>query len=154
MYTIRMCDVSNIFNFSSSARVCYMCYNLVVHAVYITCRMSKFHSLQHFEEDLKVYDLNMLVKEVDKIDDLEPSVKQELAALEKRWKKLLRWSEERGLRLSKIVSIWSKFRQEEIAILNWIDEKGEQLKVSDAVNLADEQAVKEQSDILKVHAVQ
>ena len=103
---------------------------------------------------MKVYDLNMLVKEVDKIDDLEPSVKQELAALEKRWKKLLRWSEERGLRLSKIVSIWSKFRQEEIAILNWIDEKGEQLKVSDAVNLADEQAVKEQSDILKVHAVQ
>ena len=96
----------------------------------------------------------MLVKEVDKIDDLEPSVKQELAALEKRWKKLLRWSEERGLRLSKIVSIWSKFRQEEIAILNWIDEKGEQLKVSDAVNLADEEAVKEQLDILKVHAVQ
>ena len=103
---------------------------------------------------MKVYDLNMLVKEVDKIDDLEPSVKQELAALEKRWKKLLRWSEERGLRLSKIVSIWSKFRQEEIAILNWIDEKGEQLKVSDAVNLADEEAVKEQLDILKVHAVQ
>ena len=92
----------------------------------------------------------MLVKEVDKIDELEPSVKEELVALEKRWKKLLRWSEERGLRLSKIVSLWSKYRQEEIAILNWIDEKGEQLKVADEVNLADEEAVKEQLEIFKV----
>ena len=92
----------------------------------------------------------MLVKEVDKIDDLEPSVKQELAALEKRWRKLLKWSEERGLRLSRIVSIWSKFRQEEIAILNWIDEKNEQLKVSDAVNMANAEAVKEQLDVWKV----
>jgi hypothetical protein len=106
--------------------------------------------LQHFEEDLKVYDLNMLVKEVEKIDELEAVVKEELAALEKRWKKLLRWSEERGLRLSKIVSLWSKFRLEEIAILNWIDEKGEQLKVADDVNLADEENVTEQLDVLKV----
>ena len=92
----------------------------------------------------------MLVKEVDKIDELEPSVKEELVALEKRWKKLLRWSEERGLRLSKIVSLWSKYRQEEIAILNWIDEKGEQLKVADEVNLADEEAINEQLEIFKV----
>jgi hypothetical protein len=107
--------------------------------------------LQHFEEDLKVYDLNMLVKEVEKIDELEAVVKEELAALEKRWKKLLRWSEERGLRLTKIVSLWSKFRLEEIAILNWIDEKGEQLKVADdVVNLADEANVTEQLDVLKV----
>ena len=106
--------------------------------------------MQHFEEDLKVYDLNMLVKEVEKIDELEAVVKEELAALEKRWKKLLRWSEERGLRLSKIVSLWSKFRLEEIAILNWIDEKGEQLKVADDVNLADEENVTEQLDALKV----
>jgi hypothetical protein len=106
--------------------------------------------LQHFEEDLKVYDLNMLVKEVEKIDELETVVKEELAALEKRWKKLLRWSEERGLRLTKIVSLWSKFRLEEIAILNWIDEKGEQLKVADDVNLADEANVTEQLDVLKV----
>jgi hypothetical protein len=106
--------------------------------------------LQHFEEDLKVYDLNMLVKEVEKIDGLEAVVKEELAALEKRWKKLLRWSEERGLRLSKIVSLWSKFRLEEIAILNWIDEKGEQLKVADDVNLADQENVTEQLDVLKV----
>ena len=106
--------------------------------------------MQHFEEDLKVYDLNMLVREVDKIDDLEVCVKQELAALEKRWKKLLKWSDERALRLSKILSIWSKFRQEEIAILNWIDEKNEQLKVSDAVNMADEDAVSTQLDVLKV----
>jgi hypothetical protein len=106
--------------------------------------------LQHFEEDLKVYDLNMLVKEVEKIDELEAVVKEELAALEKRWKKLLRWSEERGLRLSKIVSLWSKFRLEEIAILNWIDEKGEQLKVADDVNLADQENVTEQLDVLKV----
>jgi hypothetical protein len=106
--------------------------------------------LQHFEEDLKVYDLNMLVKEVEKIDELEAVVKEELAALEKRWKKLLRWSEDRGLRLSKIVSLWSKFRLEEIAILNWIDEKGEQLKVADDVNLADQENVTEQLDVLKV----
>ena len=106
--------------------------------------------MQHFEEDLKVYDLNMLVKEVEKIDELEAVVKEELAALEKRWKKLLRWSEERGLRLTKIVSLWSKFRLEEIAILNWIDEKGEQLKVADDVNLADEANVTEQLDVLKV----
>lgn len=92
----------------------------------------------------------MLVKEVDKIDELEPPVKDELAALEKRWKKLLKWSEERSLRLSKIVSLWSKFREEEIAILNWIDAKDEQLKVADDVNLADEEAVKEQLDIFKV----
>lgn len=92
----------------------------------------------------------MLIKEVDKIDELEPTLKQELAALEKRWKKLLNWSEERGLRLSKIVSLWSKYRQEEIAILNWIDEKGEQLKVADEVNLANEEAVKNQLEIFKV----
>ena len=92
----------------------------------------------------------MLIKEVDKIDELEPTVKQELAALEKRWKKLLNWSEEKGLRLSKIVSLWSKYRQEEIAILNWIDEKGEQLKVADEVNLANEEAVKNQLEIFKV----
>lgn len=92
----------------------------------------------------------MLVKEVDKIDELEPPVKDELAALEKRWKKLLKWSEERSLRLSKIVSLWSKFREEEIAILNWIDAKDEQLKVADDVNLADEEAVKQQLDIFKV----
>ena len=92
----------------------------------------------------------MLVKEVEKIDELEAVVKEELAALEKRWKKLLRWSEERGLRLTKIVSLWSKFRLEEIAILNWIDEKGEQLKVADDVNLADEANVTEQLDVLKV----
>lgn len=92
----------------------------------------------------------MLVKEVDKIDELEPSVKDELAALEKRWKKLLKWSEVRSLRLSKIVSRWSKFRDEENAILNWIDAKDEQLKEADDVNLADEEAVKEQLDILKV----
>lgn len=92
----------------------------------------------------------MLVKEVDKIDELEPPVKDELAALEKRWKKLLKWSEERSLRLSKIVSLWSKFREEEIAILNWIDAKDKQLKVADDVNLADEEAVKEQLDIFKV----
>ena len=92
----------------------------------------------------------MLVREVDKIDDLEVCVKQELAVLEKRWKKLLKWSDERALRLSKILSIWSKFRQEEIAILNWIDEKNEQLKVSDAVNMADEDAVSAQLDVLKV----
>ncbi|XP_028414728.1 nuclear anchorage protein 1-like isoform X2 [Dendronephthya gigantea] len=103
----------------------------------------------HFEEDLKVYDLNMLLKEVGKIDELEPSVKQELAALEKRWKKLLRWSEERSLRLSKIVSLWSKFREEEILVLNWIDEKGEELKVADQVNLADEEALQEQLHIFK-----
>ena len=92
----------------------------------------------------------MLIKEVDKIDELEPTVKQELAALEKRWKKLLNWSEEKGLRLSKIVSLWSKYRREEIAILNWIDEKGEQLKVADEVNLANEEAVKNQLEIFKV----
>ena len=121
-----------------------MCYNFYLILNYVKI------SLQHFEEDLKVYDLNMLVKEVDKIDELEPEVKQELTELEKRWKKLLRWSEERSLRLTKIVALWSKFRNEEIAVLNWIDEKGEQLKVADQVNMADEKALKEQFEIFKV----
>lgn len=94
----------------------------------------------------------MLVKEVDDFDEVEveASVKRELASLEKRWKKLINWSEDRSLRLSNIVSLWSKFRQEEITVLNWIDKKGEQLKTSDEVNLADVEAVKEQLNVMQV----
>lgn len=94
----------------------------------------------------------MLVKEVDDFDEVEveASVKRELASLEKRWKKLINWSEDRSLRLSNIVSLWSKFRQEEITVLNWIDKKGEQLKTSDEINLADVEAVKEQLNVMQV----
>lgn len=106
---------------------------------------------QHFEEDLKVYDLTPLLEEVDKIEEIENSVKQELAALEKRWRKLLKWSGDRRVRLLKIVSLWSKFRDEEIAILAWCDEKDAKLKeLKDKVNLADEKNVSKELETHKV----
>ena len=97
-----------------------------------------------------MYDISLLVKEVGNIEELENSVKVELTVLEKRWKLVVKWSDERNKKLSNIVSLWTRLKQEQADIRNWIDEKSEQLQVADAINLADEDAVSEQLNIIKV----
>ena len=96
----------------------------------------------------------MLLDEVDKIEELEDSVRQEMWDLGKQWKKLLKWSEERKLRLFKIVSLWVKFREEKVAIVTWSEEKNSKLKeLEGEVKLTNQDEIARQLEILKVKGV-
>ena len=96
----------------------------------------------------------MLLDEVDKIEELENSVRLEMWDLEKRWKKLLKWSEERKLKLFKIVSMWVKFRDEKVAVVTWSEEKNAKLKeLEGEVKLTNQDEIARQLEILKVKDV-
>ena len=93
----------------------------------------------------------MLITEADKIDGIEPEVKDELKELNKQWDTLNEATEQKTSNYDNIMDKWQEFRQQQLTILNWVDDKDRQISVyKDQVNFADEDEVKEQIDLLKV----
>ena len=107
--------------------------------------------LQSYRKDLDDNNIDLLITESDKIDGIEPEVKDELKDLDERWKALDDSSKEKATNYDNILDKWQDFREQQLTILNWVDEKDRQIAVyKDQVNLADADEVKEQIDLLKV----
>jgi hypothetical protein len=61
------------------------------------------------------------------------------------------WADQRKIFLQITLEKWKAFRQEEVALVAWIDGKDSALQELDTpVNLADENAVQERLETLKV----
>ena len=93
-----------------------------------------------------------MLEQIRDKNEVDPEVPlSELLSLEKRWEVLHAWTEQRKIFLQVTLDKWKTFRQEEIVLVAWIDGKDSTLQELDTpVNLADENAVQERLETLKV----
>ena len=91
----------------------------------------------------------MLIEEADKIDGLEPELKDELKVLNERWDKIHDGTKDKTDFYDDLMTKWETFREQQLTLLNWIDEKDSET-TGDQVNLADEDEVAEHIKKLNV----
>lgn len=71
--------------------------------------------------------------------------------MSRRWNTLHDTSEEKSATYEQIMASWQQFREEELTVLNWVDEKDRQVAENkNQVNFADEDEVAQQIQLLKV----
>jgi hypothetical protein len=101
---------------------------------------------------LKKNNVRSVLGQIRDTDEVDPEVPlSELLSLEKRWEVLQTWADQRKIFLQITLEKWKAFRQEEVALVAWIDGKDSALQELDTpVNLADENAVQERLQTLKV----
>lgn len=85
-------------------------------------------------------------------EDIDPEVPlSELQGLEQRWEVLNSGAEQRKIFLQATLVKWKAIREEELTLVDWIDKKDAELQELDTpVNLADEKAVQERLEMVKV----
>ena len=107
--------------------------------------------IQDFIKELDDNNIEVLIEEADKIDGIEPEVKDELKDLNERWDKIHDATEDKTDFYDDLMTKWTAFREQQLTLLNWIDEKDtEAAGGKDQVNLADEDEVAEHIQKLKV----
>ena len=101
---------------------------------------------------MKKNNVRSVLGQIRDTDEVDPEVPlSELLSLEKRWEVLQTWADQRKIFLQITLEKWKAFRQEEVALVAWIDGKDSALQELDTpVNLADENAVQERLQTLKV----
>jgi hypothetical protein len=101
---------------------------------------------------LKKNNVRSVLDQIRDTNEVDPEVPlSELLSLEKRWEVLQTWADQRKIFLQITLEKWKAFRQEEVALVAWIDGKDSALQELDTpVNLADENAVQERLQTLKV----
>ena len=101
---------------------------------------------------MKKNNVRSVLGQIRDTDEVDPEVPlSELLSLEKRWEVLQTWADQRKIFLQITLEKWKAFRQEEVALVAWIDGKDSALQELDTpVNLADENAVQERLETLKV----
>ena len=101
---------------------------------------------------MKKNSIRSVLEQIRDTNEVDPEVPiSELKILEKRWEILNIWCGERKVFLEATLQKWKAFRQEELALVDWIDKKDDELKELDnPVNLADEKAVQERLQTLRV----
>ena len=112
-----------------------------------------FHyNIQEFENDLKKNNIRSVLEQIRDTSELDPEVPlSDLQSLEKRWEVLNAWAGKRKIFLQATLDKWRAFRQEELALVEWIDAKDARLQELDTpINLTDENAVQERVQTLRV----
>ena len=101
---------------------------------------------------MKKNNVRSVLDQIRDTNEVDPEVPlSELLSLEKRWEVLQTWADQRKIFLQITLEKWKAFRQEEVALVAWIDGKDSALQELDTpVNLADENAVQERLQTLKV----
>lgn len=110
-----------------------------------------FCVVQEFVKELDDNNIQVLIEEADKIDGIEPELKDELKDLDERWDKIDDDTKDRTESYEDLMSKWGAFREQQLTLLNWIDEKdAEATGVKEQVNLADEDEIADYVKKLKV----
>ena len=92
-----------------------------------------------------------MLSAADQIEEVDPDVKDELEDLNQRWNILHDASESKSSTYENIMISWQEFREHELNLLNWVDEKGRQISENKSqVNYADADEVIQQIQQLKV----
>ena len=101
---------------------------------------------------MKKNNIRSVLDQIRDTNEVDPEVPlSELLSLEKRWEVLHTWAGQRKIFLQVTLDKWKVFRQEELALVDWIDKKDMELQELDTpVNLADENAVQERLETLRV----
>ena len=107
--------------------------------------------MQDFAKELDDNNIQVLIEEADKIDGIEPELKDELNGLDDRWDKIHDATKDKNVFYDDLMTKWAAFRDQQLTLLNWIDEKDADVAGGkDQVNLADEDDVAEHIKKLKV----
>ena len=112
-----------------------------------------FHyNIQEFENDLKKNNIRSVLEQIRDTSELDPEVPlSDFLSLEKRWEVLNAWAGKRKIFLQATLDKWRAFRQEELALVEWIDAKDARLQeLNTPINLTDENAVQERVQTLRV----
>ncbi|KXJ23728.1 Dystrophin [Exaiptasia diaphana] len=105
---------------------------------------------QQFQDEIREHSMVSIILDLDITDPaVNQSVQSQVKSLSERWAALWRWSEERRTRLLRLISNWEKFRDEQIALLNWLSSKERVLKEMGATDLSNEEQVNQHLDVLK-----
>ena len=108
-------------------------------------------TFQEFARELGDNNIQVLIEEADKIDGIEPELKDELKDLNERWDKIHDATKDRTESYEDLMSKWGAFREQQLTLLNWVDEKdAEATGGKEQVNLADEDETAEYIKKLKV----
>ena len=92
-----------------------------------------------------------MLSAADQIEEVDPDVKDELEDLNQRWNILHDASESKSSTYENIMISWQEFREHELNLLNWVDEKGRQISENKSqVNYANADEVIQQIQQLKV----
>ena len=107
--------------------------------------------MQDFAKELDDNNIQVLIEEADKIDGIEPELKDELNGLDDRWDKIHDATKDKNVFYDDLMTKWAAVRDQQLTLLNWIDEKDADVAGGkDQVNLADEDDVAEHIKKLKV----
>ena len=106
---------------------------------------------QDFAKEVDDNNIRILIEEADKIDGIEPEVKDELEDLNKRWVKIHNATNNNTDCYDDLMTKWAAFREQRLALIKRISEKVTEVSGGkDPVNLVDEDDVAEHVKKLKV----